>query len=314
MEGDGTGGGGSDTPYVFNPHSQSGLGGVMAGYGTADPDEDEPEPTEPKAEESTVPEPVVPEPDVKPAATEIPTEPKVEASEVKYKEFVEMAKQDFAGAYKKYRAELGLPNADIVARALSSDTTVETRLNQYREAKIKEIEKANNMDEGEFEWNDADSFKAGTPTYKLRKALESYEREIESQHAKEIEAYNNEVNIAMIQQGKDVEELASIYFPADTDEAKAASVTKVKDMVAKLSTLPPQEPFRLKTLLRGVFFEDFMKIEINKLNEAYRKAGVKVPDMPTAAGSNIHTAEVKPAPASGNSKSYSPLNYIIENS
>jgi len=227
-------------------------------------------------------------------------------SVTKQEEFVTAFKADPKKALRDYAKELELPNVETLG-AVMARGSVEERLSVWQEKILpKQIEKEFDLQEGEFEVNPADIYKAKTPSYKWAQLSRVKEAELQAEDAaaakqgvipaEQLEAYHT-------RQSDDLNAIAKDFFgggqEGDSVEIQAANTLatdKVNALLLEMQSIPEKivkgeatqdkHPFEMRNLLRGVHFDALSDIKVqaavNDLLEQLRSKGVQIPaDLPT---------------------------------
>lgn len=227
-------------------------------------------------------------------------------SVTKQEQFVEEFRADPKKALSKYAKELELPNVDTLS-AVMTKGSVEERLAVWQDKILpKQIEKEFDMQEGEFELNPADVYKAKTPSYRYVQLSRAKEAELQAEDQaaakagvvpkEQLEAYQK-------RQAEDLNQLARDFFgggqEGDSEEVQAANKLaneKVNELLIEMQQLPEKivkgeatqdrHPFEMRNLMRGVHFDVLSEIKVqaavNDLLQQLRAKGVQIPaDLPT---------------------------------
>lgn len=202
----------------------------------------------------------------------------------KYDEFFNGLKKDFFGTYKKHQTEFNLPDLEFINRQIETGGDLQSRLQQWQANDlIVQIEKRFKLDNGDFIYDPADAYKAGTPSYEYRIATERKEKEMQSEY--DTQETNRATAFKKIaeEREKDLMFLKDTYYKDNEDEF----VSLLGEMDTKASLMregnfsSDANPFAIKNLFRGVFFDKLLaksnEMLANKIHQEYNSKGMFLP-------------------------------------
>lgn len=234
----------------------------------------------------------------------------------KTQEFIDGLKKDLVGTWNKYAGEFNLPDTKYVKELLASKDN-SSRLSQWQKNDlIPQVEKKFGLVDGQFEYDSAEAYKAGTPSYEFRKATENKEKELdgEFENAKksEKEIYVKAIN----RQTEDSKWLTEKYF--DNDAKKTLEyINRLNELPSKIQNKELDEsnhPFELRNLIRGAFHDEFVKIAVDKavsdLKSQYDKVGLYLPNKKETP-TDVTSVKGKSVTEEAVSKTYSPLSNAL---
>lgn len=242
------------------------------------------------------------------------------------KEFLKGLRSDFSGTVEKYRAKYGIPTNDVLLTQLGGGSTAarDARLKQYIQGELKPaLEKEFNIEEGKFEFNKDEAWSDPTSaSFKFRKAIEKKEAEFDEADEKLKMAEKATVEAIQARQAEDKKWYAEKYLGGDE--------TKVEEYVNLLNAIPakiasgelkPEDhPLSLRYILRGYFFDELNKIEVDKeigdLKNQLKDMGVTFPEgkkeLPTDISKVKKASKAKNKTIKIEQSKYSPMASSIE--
>lgn len=214
----------------------------------------------------------------------------------KYNEFVTDLKKDFIGTYRRYQEDFDLPDISFVQKQFISGGDTESRLEGWQSKElVPAIEKKFKLGGDEFVYDSADGYKAGTPSYEYRTATEKKEKEFNSEYQLMVDKEKEVLNSITVQRNDDLKHLRETFFPDASfegeDAAKKADETfvsflnRIDDMYDKMKKgeiTKDSNPFALRNVFRGIFFDELHKKLLVKretdIHSQYNKLGLYLPD------------------------------------
>lgn len=181
--------------------------------------------------------------------------------------FINEIKKDPVKAWRNYAEKLGLPDATLVSQMFTNTEDYSDRFEQWQSNElIPSIEKKFKLEDGEFEFNPKEQFRKGTASYEFR--VRTQEKEAEYRQELVQLQTNKEAQLQKAKQAQeaDLQWIAEKYFNKDINTANdiAVQLNEIPEKISKGEMTAEQHPFSMRNLVRGAFYESFVKMEVDK--------------------------------------------------
>jgi len=219
----------------------------------------------------------------------------------KFEDIVNGFKEDFFTTYDKLQREYELPDLSTIGKQLAEGNTLQGQMKQYQSNVLsKEIEKEFNLEDGTFVFDPAEAWESGTPSYEFRVRTAAKENELRQEYAKAKQREQQVLEDIIKLREQQVKEIKEQYFPVGMEDdgseeyQKAVQeadskfqsymnkLDKVYEEIQKGNTTTPYNPFIFKNVFRGVFFDDLMSKEIERvsrdIHRQYNEKGLYLMD------------------------------------
>lgn len=202
----------------------------------------------------------------------------------KYVDFIDKLKTDVYGTLRDYADEFGLPSVSYLQNQLTNGGDRETRIQQWQENElIPNIEKKFKIDSGTFVPDPSDFFTKGTASEYYRRMTADKEKQMDSEYAQEQSLKEKVIKEISEQRQKDLDYISSTFYGEDKEgfESKISEFDSIPEKVAKGELTQDMNPFSIRNIFRGVYFEELAEARIKKaisdVHKQYNTLGLYLP-------------------------------------
>lgn len=203
----------------------------------------------------------------------------------KYSRFIDDLKKDFYRAYENHADEFGLPDLSYLRNQINSVGDRETRIEQWQNVElIPAIEKKFKLEPGTFVSDPQDLYRKGTPTEMFRRETEYKEKELDQEFLQQEQSKQQTVQRIAEQQQKDFDFLKQNYYIGEEEkfEKVMEDFNSIADRLAKGEVTEDKNPFAVRNIFRGVYFNELAEALVKKaeenLHKQYNDKGLFLPD------------------------------------
>lgn len=211
------------------------------------------------------------------------------------KAFLEDAKKDPLGAWNKYHKDLGLPEPTYLQKQTTIGDNM-TRIKKWQESElVPSIEKKHGIEDDTFVYDSSEAYTPGTPSYEYRKATENKENELQNEYATIEAKQQSQLQTIVAEREAQLTELKNTFYSvsenATEDERKGieekfqASLLRLDSMWEEMKSGKlgaESNPFAIKNIYRGVFFDDLVSQIVNEkitdVHKQYQLKGMFLPE------------------------------------
>ena len=202
----------------------------------------------------------------------------------KYTKFIDALKTDFFGGYNDYYDQFDLPSPQYLREQLSTDGDIETRMRQWQEQElIPSIEKKFKLEDGTFVPDPTELYKKGTPTEMFIRMTQNKENEFDSQFAHKQAEKQKIIQDIQKQRDEDLKYIKENYYESDEDyQNKINEFDSIPDKIAKGELKQDMNPFAIRNIFRGIYFDELAEAKAKKaienIHKQYNELGLYLPN------------------------------------